>query len=240
MGMTYLVGEMIALLAVSCAIGFLVGWGFRRMMGGGDESREQDLSLQLGRIEAERNELQARLKRMQAMGGQVTPELATAAAVAGAAAPAPLAKASAPPTEGRQMRGEYRVADLPGVNDKALHMMRDVGIRTTYDLLRESEGESKLRLLSTALEQETDQVREWRTMADLLRVPGMDGKHARLLVTAGVMSVDSLHDRQVEDLHESLEAANAELQLVRHVADRVSIASWISYASPLSQLDLDG
>jgi|GEM_PF-2411973 len=239
MGMTYLVGEIVVLLAVSCAIGFLLGWGLRHMKRGGDESREHELSLQLGRIEAERNELQARLKRMQTMGGSQSTSDSSSAGVA-EAAPAPLAPPSNVSTEGRQMRGEYRVADLPGVNDKALHMMRDVGIRTTYDLLRESEGESKLRLLSTALEQDVDQVREWRTMADLLRVPGMDGKHARLLVTAGIMSVDSLHDHQVEDLHNNLEKVNAELQLVRNVADRVSIASWISYASPLSQLDLDG
>ena len=232
MGMTYLIGEMIALLAVSCAIGLLVGWWFKKLIGDGSESREQDLSLQLGRIEAERNELQARLKRLQAMGGQ--------AAEASPKAEASTVVAAAPSNESRQMRGEYRVADLPGVGDKSLHMMRDVGIRTTYDLLRESEGDSKLRLLSTALEQEVDQVREWRTMADLLRVPGMDGKHARLLVSAGIMSVDSLHDRQIEDLHEQLQAANDELQLVRSVADRVAIASWISYASPLSQLDLDG
>ncbi len=234
MGMTYLMGEIVVILAISCAIGFLVGWGCRQMMSGGDGGREQELSLQLGRIEAERNELQARLKRLQAMGGQPT----EAAASQSSAVPA-AAAVTKNVGESRQMRGEYRVADLPGVNDKALHMMRDLGIRTTYDLLRESEGESKLRLLSTALEQENDQVREWRTMADLLRVPGMDGKHARLLVTAGVMSVDSLHDRQVEDLHNQLESANSELQLVRSVADRVTIASWISYASPLSQLDLD-
>ncbi|MGB0867380.1 MAG: DUF4332 domain-containing protein [Granulosicoccaceae bacterium] len=239
--MTYLIGEMIALLAISCAIGFFVGWGFKKLIGDGSENREQDLSLQLGRIEAERNELQARLKRMQAMGAQAEPssgaEVATSAVSAGAAA---AAVAPAATSESRQMRGEYRVADLPGVSDRALHMMRDVGIRTTYDLLRESEGESKLRLLSTALEQDVDQVREWRTMADLLRVPGMDGKHARLLVSAGVLSVDALHDRQVEDLHDQLQSANEELQLVRSVADRVAIASWISYASPLSQLDLDG
>jgi len=234
MGMTYLIGEMIALLAVSCAIGLILGWWFKKLVGDGSEGREQDLSLQLGRIEAERNELQARLKRMQAMGGQsaeASPKVESAAAVS---------VSPTPSKESRQMRGEYRVADLPGVGDKALHMMRDVGIRTTYDLLRESEGESKLRLLSTALEQEVDQVREWRTMADLLRVPGMDGKHARLLVSSGIMSVDSLHDRQIEELHDNLQAANEELQLVRSVADRVAIASWISYASPLSQLDLDG
>lgn len=234
MGMTYLIGEMIALLAVSCAIGLLVGWWFKKLIGDGSESREQDLSLQLGRIEAERNELQARLKRLQAMGSQAV-EAGPKAVVSTAAV-----VAAAPSNESRQMRGEYRVADLPGVGDKSLHMMRDVGIRTTYDLLRESEGESKLRLLSTALEQEVGQVREWRTMADLLRVPGMDGKHARLLVSAGIMSVDSLHDRQIEDLHDQLQVANDELQLVRSVADRVAIASWISYASPLSQLDLDG
>ena len=236
MGMTYLMGEIVVILAISCAIGFLVGWGCRQMMSGGDGGREQELSLQLGRIEAERNELQARLKRLQAMGGQPVEAAATQERAVPATATAAATKNV---SESRQMRGEYRVADLPGVNDKALHMMRDLGIRTTYDLLRESEGESKLRLLSTALEQENDQVREWRTMADLLRVPGMDGKHARLLVTAGVMSVDSLHDRQVEDLHKELDSANSELQLVRSVADRVTIASWISYASPLSQLDLD-
>lgn len=237
MGMTYLIGEMIALLAVSCAIGFVVGWGFKKLIGDGGEGREQELSLQLGRIEAERNELQTRLKRLQVRGGRAAEPESTQEP---AAASAPAAPAAAPAAESRQMRGEYRVADLPGVSDRALHMMRDVGIRTTYDLLRESEGESKLRLLSTALEQDVEQVREWRTMADLLRVPGMDGKHAKLLVSAGVMSVDALHDRQVEDLHQQLHAANDEHQLVRTVADRVAIAGWISYASPLSQLDLDG
>ncbi len=233
MGMTYLMGEIVVLLAVACAIGFVVGWGFRQMIDGGDEGRERELSLQLGRIEAERNELQTRLKRVQASGGTAVDDTA-------AVRTSLLSSPAQPSSDSRQMRGEYRVADLPGVNDKALHMMRDVGIRTTYDLLRESEGDSKLRLLSTALEQEPDQVREWRTMADLLRVPGMDGKHARLLVTVGIMSVDALHDREIEDLHAQLETANAELQLVDTVVDRVMIAGWVSYASPLSQLDLDG
>lgn len=239
--MSYLMGEMTVLLLLACAIGLVVGWGIRQMMGGGGNAdREQELSLQIGRVEAERNELKARLRRVQAEGG-LSLELNNTTGAAATATAATVAAVSASPAGGSaQAGGEYRVADLPGVNEKALHMMRDVGIRTTHDLLRESEGESKLRLLATALEQEVEQVREWRTMADLLRVPGMDEKHARLLVATGIMSVDSLHECKVEELHGKLQAANAELKLTSEVVDQATVADWANYASPLSQLDLDG
>jgi len=236
MGMTYLIVEMIALLAIACVIGFLVGISLNKMAGGTGTARERALSSQLGTIEAERNELQARLKRAMSVEGAGLAK--GAAAVAGVAGVATAASAAVSP---KQSQGrEHRVADLPGVSDKALHMMRDVGIRTTYDLMRESEGEAKLKLLSTALEQETDQVREWRHMSDLLRVPGVDAKHAKLLVSSGVMSVDALNEQDTSKLHAAMAEANSNLQLTSELVDEATVAEWLNYASPMSQLDLDG
>jgi len=255
MGMTYLIGEMALLLAAAGAIGFIVGWGFRHMAGGSSSAREEELEIQVRRLEADRDELEKRLRRAQDMvrqaGGDYVPNEPPAAvdtdALNRGADSSRESAATLPGVEIAQgLRratagsGEYRVADLIGLDEQTLQQMRELGIRTTHDLLRETDSESKLRLMATAIEQDVSQVRRWRSLSDLLRVPGMDMNHAQLLIEIGVLSVDTLNEHDAAELQGRLVAANSTQELVGEVAAISKVETWVEYASPLSQLDLDG
>ncbi|MEM6986572.1 MAG: DUF4332 domain-containing protein [Pseudomonadota bacterium] len=258
MGMTYLIGEMAMLLAAAGVIGFIVGWGFRHMSSSNSSAREEELAIQVRRLETDRDELENRLRRAQDMvrqvGADTLPE--AVAPVAAQVEPSParngaaqqVAQAATLPgvhlAEGLRKSsagsGEYRVADLIGLDNHTLQQLRELGIRTTHDLLRETDSESKLRLMATAIEQDVSQVRRWRSLSDLLRVPGMDMNHAQLLIGIGVLSVDTLNEHDPGDLQAKLHSANSEHNLVAEVAAVAKIETWVEYASPLSQLDLDG
>ncbi len=259
MGMTYLIGEMALLLTAAGAIGFLVGWGFRHMTAGNASAREDELEIQLRRLETDRDELENRLRRAQEMvrhaGGG---DFSAPTAPSGSSMRVDTAALNrgvdhsreAPTLPGLQIAqglkkttagsGEYRVADLVGLDENTLQQMRELGIRTTHDLLRETDSESKLRLMATAVEQDVSQIRRWRSLSDLLRVPGMDMSHAQLLIEAGVLSVDTLNEHVATELQAQLVSQNDDLGLVSEVASIAKVETWVEYASPLSQLDLDG
>ncbi|MEM7377634.1 MAG: DUF4332 domain-containing protein [Pseudomonadota bacterium] len=258
MGMTYLIGEIAVLLAAAGVIGFIVGWGFRHMSSGNSSAREEELAIQVRRLETDRDELENRLRRAQEMVRQVGGDASVAVTIPDTVAPVDtdaFNRASEKSREATSLpgvqiaqglrksaagSGEYRVADLIGLDEHTLQQMRELGIRTTHDLLRETDSESKLRLMATAIEQDVSQVRRWRSLSDLLRVPGMDMNHAQLLIGVGVLSVDTLNEHDAPELQAKLVAANDEHGLVAEVAAIANIETWVEYASPLSQLDLDG
>ncbi|MEM9604501.1 MAG: DUF4332 domain-containing protein [Pseudomonadota bacterium] len=256
MGMTYLIGEIAVLLAAAGVIGFIVGWGFRHMSSGNSSAREEELAIQVRRLETDRDELENRLRRAQDMvrqvGGEAPVTVPDTVAPVDAEAFNRASEQSRETTSlpGVQIAqglrksaagsGEYRVADLIGLDEHTLQQMRELGIRTTHDLLRETDSESKLRLMATAIEQDVSQVRRWRSLSDLLRVPGMDMNHAQLLIGVGVLSVDTLNEHDAPELQAKLVATNDEQGLVADVASIAKIETWVEYASPLSQLDLDG
>lgn len=254
-GMTYLIGEMALLLAAAGVIGFIVGWGFRHMSSNNPSSREEELAIQVRRLEADRDELESRLRSAQEMV-----HLTGADQQQTFAGSVPLNNQPANQTVNGQQNssalpgvgiseglrsaggenGEYPVSDLIGMDDYALQQLREIGIRTTHELLRETDSDTKLRLMATAIEKDVSQVRRWRSQSDLMRVPGINKNYAQLLIVVGVMSVDTLNEIKPADLQTKLAALNAEQSLVSDVPSIASVEGWVEYANPLSQLDLDG
>lgn len=255
-GMTYLIGEMALLLVAAGVIGFIVGWGFRHMSSNNPSGREEELAIQVRRLESDRDELEGRLRSAQEMVRLTGADQQQTFAESVPLSNPPAARVaneqhnvSALPgvgiSEGLRSaaggeNGEYRVSDLIGMDDHALQQLREIGIRTTHELLRETDSDTKLRLMATAIEKDVSQVRRWRSQSDLMRVPGINNNYAQLLIGVGVMSVDTLNEIKPADLQTKLAALNAEQSLVSDVPSVANVEGWVEYANPLSQLDLDG
>ena len=263
--MGYLVAEISGLLVAAALIGFICGWGIRHMLGASQSSQERldGLQARLAGAEAERDSLAEQLQR-QPVAQAAEPKMAVVSERSSGAQvdrPAPTfgqqsfatEQASAPASgpmiglqiaenlrssgAAAQQRGEMPIGALLGVDDELAHRLREFGVRTSLELLGKTEQDGKLQRLAADADIDEAQLLRARQMADLVRVPKLDTKHAALLVDSGVHSVAELANWTADGLHAALESANAHSLLLPRVASIELVDDWLLRALDMPAAD---
>jgi len=115
-------------------------------------------------------------------------------------------------------------------------LLHDMGVTTTFNLLDKCHDPEGVKLISKTLGRESWVVSSWASIADLLRVKGIDGGMAEVLELGGVYSVQSLADANPEKLLQSIKAVNERVQKVGKMPDIAEIAGWVRHAGSLEEL----
>ncbi|MEZ4473779.1 MAG: DUF4332 domain-containing protein [bacterium] len=125
------------------------------------------------------------------------------------------------------------IEDVEGIGPAYATKLRAVGIASTGKLL-ERAGTAKGR---DALADETGisgkLILTWANMADLMRISGVGGQFAELLVAAGVDTVKELRTRNAANLAAKMEAVNAERQLTKGSVTEAKVQGWIDQAKTM-------
>ena len=111
-----------------------------------------------------------------------------------------------------------------------------MGINTTLNLLDKCQDPESIKLIAKTLGRESWVVSSWASIADLLRVKGIDGSMAEVLELGGVYSVQSLAESNPEKLLQSIKAVNERIEKVGTIPDIAVIAGWIRHAGTLEEL----
>ena len=130
----------------------------------------------------------------------------------------------------------YRIEVIRSIGTDNRRLLHEMGVNTTANLLDKCQDPEGIKLISKTLGRESWVVSSWASIADLLRVKGIDGGTAEVLELSGVYSVQSLAEANPEKLLQSIKAVNERVDKISAVPDIAIIAGWIRYAGELEEL----
>ena len=130
----------------------------------------------------------------------------------------------------------YRIEVIRSIGTDNRRLLHDMGINTTTNLLDKCQDPESIKIIAKTLGRESWVVSSWASIADLLRVKGIDGSMAEVLELGGVYSVQSLAESNPEKLLQSIKAVNERIEKIGTIPDIAVIAGWIRHAGTLEEL----
>jgi predicted flap endonuclease-1-like 5' DNA nuclease len=129
----------------------------------------------------------------------------------------------------------YPITDIRGIGPDKAAVLKSEGIRTTIGLLRSAKTPKQRLRLAEKIGADKDNVLDWVTAADRMRVKGVGWEYAELLRIAGVKTVNELKFRNPQNLVERMKEANKR-KLVRLLPKEQTVERWIESAKKLPLL----
>ncbi|HEX4951069.1 MAG TPA: DUF4332 domain-containing protein [Blastocatellia bacterium] len=163
---------------------------------------------------------------------------ASAPVEAAAPAPAPASDAAAadetPDDSATRRKSDLtRVSDL---DDEHKAKLNAAGIFTCDELLEKGSTPAGRKEIAEAAGVDTKQALRWVNQVDLFRLDGVESKFANLLEAAGVDTIPELAQRNAVNLHEKLEAINAEQNIVQRMPSLTQVMDWVEQAGKLPRV----
>lgn len=126
----------------------------------------------------------------------------------------------------------HELETVEGIGGGYGRRLRELGVTDTLALVEKGARAEDRAEIAQALKVEPLVVQRWTSMADLLRVPGMDGQSAEVLEAAGVPTVSALAERSGPQLVSVLLEVNDRLRLTPDDLPGVEqIQNWVGLAS---------
>jgi predicted flap endonuclease-1-like 5' DNA nuclease len=129
----------------------------------------------------------------------------------------------------------YPITDIRGIGPEKAAVLKSEGIRTTIGLLRSAKTPKQRLRLAERVGADKENVLDWVTAADRMRVKGVGWEYAELLRMAGVKTVNELKFRNPQNLVERMKEANKR-KLVRLLPKEQTVERWIESAKKLPLL----
>lgn len=129
----------------------------------------------------------------------------------------------------------YPITDIRCIRPETAAVLKSEGIRTTIGLLRSAKTPKQRLRLAEMIGADKENVLDWVTAADRMRVKGVGWEYAELLRIAGVKTVNELKFRNPQNLVERMKEANKR-KLVRLLPKEQTVERWIESAKKLPLL----
>lgn len=229
--MSYLITQMLLCLLLAAVLGFILGWLLRRCS---CDEVEAEWSARYGMLEDERNRLHLELKTSQKPVARFDHDGDTVGdAALGLMSAAAASSASAAPIGSPVAASSYDIEEIEGIGKGFGKRLRALQVETTQDLLAKCNSASAAAAIGKSMGVQAAVAQSWVCMADLLRVPEIDGQYAELLEWSGIHGVQQLAQQQAEALATQLKQTNTGQHRTEHVPDAATLAQWIDAAKAL-------
>ncbi|MEL6261241.1 MAG: DUF4332 domain-containing protein [Cyanobacteria bacterium J06626_6] len=130
----------------------------------------------------------------------------------------------------------HPIQNLPGLSSPQIQHIKDCGIHTTFDLLRQGNSVPQRQQLSAQLNTNIKYINKWTALANLARIPSVGCQHCGLLLHAGVSTPQQLATMSVQQLHPQLLRLQVQLFGRADLAPNTAqVASWIQQAKAIGQ-----
>ena len=114
--------------------------------------------------------------------------------------------------------------------------LRADGVDTTEKLLQMCVTNEGIEKVCKCVDLDADTVRNWGTMADLIRIKGLGGQWAELMWRAGVKNVQDLGGQEIESLRARMREVNEAEHRVAELPGEKRVARFIEDAASLSSI----
>jgi len=129
----------------------------------------------------------------------------------------------------------YRIEVIRSIGKDNRRQLHDMAVNTTQNLLEKCTDDAGVNIISKALGRESWVVSSWVSIADLLRIKGIDGPMAEVLELSGVYSAKALAAANPEKLIQSIVSVNQRVEKVPNIPDIATVAAWIRHAETLKK-----
>ena len=126
-----------------------------------------------------------------------------------------------------------KLTTIEGIGEKLAEKIKRAGVGSVEKLLDAGRTKAGRKKLAAASGLDEKRLLRFVNHADLMRIKGVGGEYAELLEAAGVDTVKELARRKPENLHQKMEAVNAQKKLVRQVASASKVQDWVEQAKEL-------
>ena len=129
----------------------------------------------------------------------------------------------------------YKIEVIRSIGKDNRRQLHEMGVNTTLNLLEKCTDDTGVSIVSKALGRESWVVSSWVSIADLVRIKGIDGPMAEVLELSGVYSAKALAAANPEKLIQSIESVKQRVEKVATIPDIATVASWIRHAETLKK-----
>lgn len=126
-----------------------------------------------------------------------------------------------------------RIDQVAGIDHKQATKLRKAGVRTSNKLIEEAATRRGRTQLARETGLSPKDLQSWVHHADLLRVRGVGGEYAELLVAAGVDTLRDLRRRNPTALLAKIIGLNGSDRVVDRLPTESMVESWIASAGDL-------
>ena len=129
-----------------------------------------------------------------------------------------------------EVRNMTAIIDIEGIGPTFAAKLKEAGIDTVEDLLREGGTRVGRGTIATKTGIDESKILEWVNRADLMRIKGVGSEFSDLLEAAGVDTVKELAQRNAANLHTKLTEVNNAKNLVNRAPSMAEVEEWIRQA----------
>ena len=122
---------------------------------------------------------------------------------------------------------------IEGIGPSYAAKLRKAGVRSATALLAKGATPQGRKEIAEKTGIGESLILRWVNHADLFRIKGVGGQYAELLEAAGVDTVVELAQRNADNLHQTLVAANEEQKRVRKLPTLKESKAWVKQAKRL-------
>ncbi len=129
--------------------------------------------------------------------------------------------------------GDYDIEEIEGIGKGYAQRLCNINIATTRQLLDKASSPAIITEIAHQVNKKEKVIQSWISMADLIRVPGIRGKFAELIVTSEIKSVQQLAQQNGPELTEKIAAVHAGESRSRTTPTLEMVTVWIAAAKNL-------
>jgi predicted flap endonuclease-1-like 5' DNA nuclease len=130
---------------------------------------------------------------------------------------------------------DITIESIEGIGKSYARKLQMISISTTKDFLEKCNTPEDFDRIAKHLNVDPIVIKQWWSMADLLRIPTMTGQFAELLTASGVQSVPELLDKNSSKLLRKLERVNEVERRAPTTPSEKLLREWINSAKELSR-----
>jgi predicted flap endonuclease-1-like 5' DNA nuclease len=130
----------------------------------------------------------------------------------------------------------YDIEEIEGIGKGYGKKLRELGIATTANLLEKCPNVASMKPVIEHMKLEDWVIRSWCSMADLMRVHGVDGQFAELLNFSGIQSSQALAKANAAGLAMKMREINEKEHRVKELPETGTVSAWIAHAKTLQQM----
>jgi predicted flap endonuclease-1-like 5' DNA nuclease len=123
------------------------------------------------------------------------------------------------------------IESIEGIGQGFGKRLKADGISTTEALLELCASDAGIEKVCKCVDLDENTIRNWATMADLMRIKGLGGQWAELMWRAGVTSVQDLAQREIEPLRARMREVNEEEHRVAELPGEKRVTKFLEDAA---------